>query len=127
MREQVIALEDHADLLPHQADVLRAAVHRLAVQEDLPALDVLQRIDAAKQRALSAAGRADHHDDLPFPDRQVQVLQDHAPAELFMKVLDLQYFVFHIRILNLSAEIFLLTQRPAALTPSASPALPPGG
>ena len=63
VREQVEALEHHADLGAHLGQRL-AAHHLLAVDAHLAALVVLEQVDAADQRRLARARRADHHDHL---------------------------------------------------------------
>ena len=70
MREQVIALEYHADLLADQVQVLRPAGDFLPPQEDFPAVNGFQSVDTPQQRALSASARPDDHHDLAFPDVQ---------------------------------------------------------
>ncbi len=57
MREEIVALEDDADALAQPAQVGRRIVHRLAVDDDLAALDRLEPVDAAQQRALAEPER----------------------------------------------------------------------
>ena len=75
MREQFIALEYHADALAQTRQPLAAVGDGLIAQADAPALDGLQRVDAAQQRALAAAAGAYHHDDLAGADGKADVIQ----------------------------------------------------
>ena len=61
MVKQLIALENHADVLPCcvPADVLPQ--HAVTLQGNRAALDGLQTVNAAQQRAFAAAGRAEQH------------------------------------------------------------------
>ena len=70
MREEVEALEHDADVLAQRVEVDAAARHPFAVDADLALLDRLQRVDAAQQRRLAAARRADEADDLVLVDAQ---------------------------------------------------------
>ena len=75
MREQLIALEYHADALAQTRQPLAAIGDSLIAQADAPALGGLQRVDAAQQRALAAAAGAYHHDDLAGTDGKADVIQ----------------------------------------------------
>ena len=75
MREQLIALEYHADALAQTRQPLAAVGDSLIAQADAPALGGLQRVDAAQQRALAAAAGAYHHDDLAGADGKADVIQ----------------------------------------------------
>ncbi|MCY1436768.1 hypothetical protein D9M71_529030 [compost metagenome] len=89
VREQVEALEHHADLAAHPAHVAFRRAHqlavalqvgqRLAVDLDHPAVDALQGHQHAQQGGLAGAARADDRHLLVGADLQVQVLQ-HAEA-----------------------------------------------
>ena len=93
VRKQVIALEHHSDLLAHLADQLRILPDFISFQQDLPALDILQRIDASEQRALSAARGADDHYHFPLLHRQADIIQNHMIPIRFMKMRDFQYCI----------------------------------
>ena len=75
MREQLIALEYHADALAQTRQPLAAVGDSLIAQADAPALGGLQRVDATQQRALAAAAGAYHHDDLAGADGKADVIQ----------------------------------------------------
>ena len=62
MRKQVEALEHHADFLADVVDALGVA-HADAVDDDFAGRRFFQIIDAAQDRALAGAGRADDDDD----------------------------------------------------------------
>src|SRR5262249_61636213 len=74
VREQVEALEDHSDLGPLAGDaplgvldelpVPLAVADQVAVDLDPAAVDLLQVVDAAKERGLARARRPDDADDL---------------------------------------------------------------
>ena len=58
----------------------------LAVDRMLPRVDRLQQVDAAKQRRLARAGRADQADHLVLVHRQVDALQHLQLAERLVDV-----------------------------------------
>jgi hypothetical protein len=76
VREQVEALEDHADLGAQACQLLALRRQRPAVERDRPLVDGLEPVDGPAQRRLAGPRGADHHDDLAAPDGQVDVLQD---------------------------------------------------
>ena len=84
--EQLIALEDHADLLPHPGDGFAFPENRLPVQQDFAALNRLQTVQAAKQGAFSAAGGADDHDHLALADVQIKIFKNHVVPEGFLQM-----------------------------------------
>ena len=57
--------------------------HVLAVDQDLPAGDVLQPGDQAQQRGLAAAGRADEDHELAVLDVEIGILDDVDRPERF--------------------------------------------
>ena len=75
MREQVIALEHHADLLADGGQIL-CGLHVLSLEQDLSALDLLQGIDTAKQGRLAAAGGPQKDHDLALCDVKADVVED---------------------------------------------------
>lgn len=86
VREQLIALEHHADFLPHLRDGLIFPQNRLPIQQNLAALNGFQTVQAAKQGALSAAGGADDDHHLPLVDVQVKILKNHMVCEGFLQM-----------------------------------------
>ena len=74
MREQVEALEDHADFLAHLVDVGLAVEHD-AVDADLAGSRLFEVIHAAQQCALARAGWPDDDDDFLLLDREVNALE----------------------------------------------------
>ena len=74
MREEVEALEDHADFLAHLVDVGLAVKHD-AIDADLAGRRLLEVVHAAQQRALARTGRADDDDDFLLLDREVDALE----------------------------------------------------
>ena len=88
MREQVVRLEDDADLPPQRVDVhLRPGEH-LTVDDDRPLVDVLEQVDAAEERRLPGARRADQADDLVEIDGEVDPVQHLELAEALRDVLE---------------------------------------
>ena len=85
MREKIIALEYHADLLPVLRH-LRTALSRdfLPVEGNASLVDRLETVDAAEQCRLAAAGRPEQDDDLTLLHIEVDSPQDLELAERFM-------------------------------------------
>jgi hypothetical protein len=79
--EQVEGLEDHADVRPHPGQGATLEGQRLVVDLDRPAVDALQAVDGAAQRALARARGTDHDDDLAGRDVQVDGAQRLEVAE----------------------------------------------
>src|SRR6266436_761706 len=91
MREQIEALEDHANLptlvgnitlaiLNHPASGL-AIADEVAIDQDSARLHPFQMIEAADKVRLSGARSADDDDHLPAPDRQRNSFQDFDLSE----------------------------------------------
>ena len=79
MRIERIGLEHH-----RQAALGRRHVHHvLAVDQDLPAGDILQSGDQAQERGLPAAGRSDEHHEGTVLDIQIGILDDVDRPERF--------------------------------------------
>ena len=74
MREQVEALEDHANFLAHLVDV-GLAVEYDTVDADLAGGRLFEVVHAAQQRALARAGRPDDDDDFLLLDCEVDALE----------------------------------------------------
>ena len=93
---QVVLLEDHGDVAPEQAQVAGAGAERRALDDDLAAGRLGQPVDAAQQRRLAGARRAQHDDELAGPDRQRDVLQRLVGAVGLREAADLdhRYFCF---------------------------------
>jgi hypothetical protein len=90
VREQVEALEDHADVLAQFAHGRRVVVQQwLAVHRQAAALEYFEPVDAAQQRALARAALADDGDDLAGPDLQVDALEHLVGAIGFAQGCDL--------------------------------------
>ena len=87
--EQVEALEHDADVLAQPVQVDAAPRRLLAVDPDGAPVDVLQGVDAAQQRRLPAARRADEAYDLVLVDLQVDALQTWS-AEALVDAVDLE-------------------------------------
>ena len=84
MRIERVGLEHH-----RQAALGRRHVdHVLAVDQDLPAGDVLKSGDQAQQRGLAAAGRPDEHHEGAVLDIQIGILDDVDRPERFADSLE---------------------------------------
>src|SRR5690606_40965294 len=81
LREEVELLEDHAGFLTDGPHLAPAAAHAHAVDEQVSALDRLQRVDAAQERRLARARRPDQHDLLARLDVEVDLVEDDVGAE----------------------------------------------
>ena len=88
VREEVEGLEDDADATADPVDVHAARGDLLAVHDDAPGLQRLEQVDAAEQRRLARARRADEADDLVLADDEVDALQDLEVAEGLRDALD---------------------------------------
>src|SRR4029450_9095893 len=95
LRERIRPLEDHADPLPHLDRVDAAAVEVLAVVEDgsldlRPWDDVVHPVQAADERALSAARRADDRGHLVLLDLERDVAERKPAVVAHGEVADLE-------------------------------------
>ena len=88
VREQVEGLEDDADLAPDQVLVDVRPGDLVPEHADPPGVDGLQQVDAAQQRRLARARRADQADDLVRGHRQVDALEHLVGLEGLVQVLD---------------------------------------
>ena len=95
MREKVIALEDHADLLAYPRKRFAVDIDLLSLEQYFAGLDLLQRVDAAKERTLSAAGRAEDHDDLSLLYIKIDSLEYSVFPESFRDTPQCQYCITH--------------------------------
>ena len=87
---QVEALEHHADFRAQPRDLARGG-DADAIDHDLAAVDLLQPIDAAKQRALAGPARTANDHDLACLDAQVDIVQHVQRAEVLMDVAELDH------------------------------------
>src|SRR5581483_2999502 len=90
MREQVELLEDDADPLAHRGHVDAAPGDLLALEEDAAAVERLEQVDAAQQRALAAAAAADDHEHLAGGDAEVDAVEHEVVAEALAHALQPQ-------------------------------------
>ena len=75
MREQVVGLKDHPEPAAHADRRDRRVGDHRAVEEHVAVVDLLQQVDAAQQRRLARAGRADQRHRLMLLDREVDAAQ----------------------------------------------------
>ncbi len=87
VREEVELLEDDADPLPDLVDLDASLGDLLALEEDPPALDRLQQVDRAEQRALAAPARADDDEGLARGHLEVDAVEDEVVAEALVDLL----------------------------------------
>jgi hypothetical protein len=82
MREEIVALENDADILAQFAQMFRVPVEHMSGHLDPAGLAGFQAVDAAQQRALAGAGAPDDGDDLACLDAQRHTLEhlDRAKA-----------------------------------------------
>ena len=92
-------LREKVEGLKHQPERQSAAAfcradaavkQRFARHADAPGIRLLQRVQAAQQRRLAAAGRAEDGQRLALLQRERDVLQDGRPAEALFQMLDFQ-------------------------------------
>ncbi len=75
--------------LEHESDVAVGGLqrlHRLAVDQDVAGIDVLESGDGAQGRRLAATGRTQQHHEFAVADLQVELADDVAFAEVFFDV-----------------------------------------
>ena len=89
VREEVELLEDDPDPLPDRGDLGAFAGDLLAFEEDPPAVDRLEQVDAAKERALPAAARPDDDERFARGDLEVDAVEDDELAEALVNRLGL--------------------------------------
>ena len=89
--EQVELLEHHPGLAADLLDVADVAGQLDAVDEDAPAVVLLEAVDAADHRRLPRPGRADDDDDLLAGDVEVDVAQRLERAEELLHVDQLEH------------------------------------
>ena len=95
MGKEFIALEHHAHLLAYRIPAQIPPEHPNPGHADLAPLDGLQPVDAAQQRALAAARRAENHHHLATMQREVDVVQRHRLAIALVQAADLQQRRLH--------------------------------
>ncbi len=84
MRIKVELLEDHSHLGPQPGDVGFWVIQGHPVDDDIAALDQFQPVDATDERALSRTARSADHDDLPWMNGEIDILQDLEGPEPFV-------------------------------------------
>jgi hypothetical protein len=97
VREQVEALEDHAELEPDLPErplarlAARAGVELEAVDRDRAPLECLESVQAAEERALAAAGGADDRRHLAPRDRERDPPEDLEGAMPLDQAIDVDH------------------------------------
>jgi len=81
MREEVVALEDDADLAAQRLETARRRREDLAVEGDGAAVRPLQPVDAAQERRLARTAAADDGDDLSGLDGERDLVKHAMGAE----------------------------------------------
>jgi hypothetical protein len=89
--EEIVRLEDDANLRPDLADVGAVVIQPHPVHPDLAGLDGLEVVEAPEQRALAGAARPDDHHDLAPCDIEAHVVEHVETAEVLVDVADLKH------------------------------------
>jgi hypothetical protein len=90
VREQVVALEDDADLLAQFAQVqLVRMMNIMSAYMDVAAIDFLQAVQATQQRALARTALADDGHHLALLHIQRDTVQYLVAAEALVQIIDL--------------------------------------
>src|SRR5690606_28346623 len=71
----------HASLLPDLAHGGRTTAHAAAVDDEVAAVDGLERVDATQQRGLARARGPDEHHHLAGADAEVDAVEHHGGPE----------------------------------------------
>ena len=87
MREQLIALENHSDLLAKLRQILALWLDLFPIQKDLTFLDRLKCIDTTKQGTFTAPTRSNDHNDFSLLYRQVHIIQYHIVSKTLFQML----------------------------------------
>ncbi len=88
MGEEVELLEDDPDPLPDAGDVGAAARDLLALEVDRAGLDRLEQVDAAEERALAAAARADDREHFAAAHLEVDAVEHDVVPEALVDALE---------------------------------------
>ncbi len=91
MREGIPLLEHHADFPAQLVHVRFLGVNVRPVDEDLTALDRLERVDAIEQRRFARSTGSENADHFAFFDGQADPLQDMQGPKGFMDVIDFNH------------------------------------
>src|SRR5262249_4373199 len=105
VREEVELLEDHPDPLADEVELpallarsrARAPADVASLEEDLALLGRLEQVDAAQQRALARAARAEDADHLASGDVEVDAAQDLEVAEALVDAPEAEHRLRHRR------------------------------
>ncbi|MNK73903.1 hypothetical protein D3C87_934060 [compost metagenome] len=81
MRKEVEVLEDHAHIATQVLDLGLGTGQGLAEDGDMPLVDGLERVDAAQERALARAARAQENDLLARVDMELDAVEHPLRAE----------------------------------------------
>ena len=95
VREQVVALENHSDLLAHIVKAGFSVLDRLAVKLYRTALDRLQTVDTAQQSAFSAARGTHQHHYFAFFNAERKVVDYRIIAKSFGKMIYIYNMISH--------------------------------
>ena len=96
MREKVVALEYHSDLLAHFVKAWLAVFHRFAVEFDRATLDRFQTIYTAEQGTFSAAGRTNQNKHFSLFNAERKIIDDRVVAESFCDMIYVNNVFSHV-------------------------------
>ena len=74
--DEVVELEDEADLVAQEMEAVAVAIELDAVDGDAAAVGLVEAAEEMQQRALAAAGGAAERDGLAFDGLEVDALED---------------------------------------------------
>jgi hypothetical protein len=108
VRKQIEGLKHHAHPFANVGDLSGGVldhpiVRRPAVADELPVeqyfamIVFFEKIQAAQKRALSGAARSDDHQNLAFPDFEIDALENPILSEALLQIPDLENGVAHER------------------------------
>ncbi len=89
VREQVITLEHHADLLPHLAPIGAWGQQLATGKREAAAVGGLQAVEATQQRAFAATAGAEYDDHFARFDLQIDAIEHLLLAEKLVEAFEL--------------------------------------
>src|SRR3546814_5759025 len=94
LREEIELLEYHAGFLADQPNLRAAGLHADAVDDEIAAVDLLQRVDAAQQCRLAGTGGADEHHHFAGLDGEIHLAKSEEHTSELQSLMRISYAVF---------------------------------